>query len=238
MIPNATLAPPVTICVLCYGDYPQLAERILGSLLRHTRREDFRLRLGLNAVSAETERVLEQLLPQFELDLLVRSNVNLYKNPMMRRLFHDRPLETSWTVWFDDDSYPFRPDWLNMLGLESRLEPRVDIWGRKCFIRGGDRHREFVRNSPWHQGLELENDDRPGGCRIGFVVGGFWAIRTIWLRRMDWPDRRLIQTGEDYIFGEALRQNGAVIGNAFSGVAISQAARRTPAEMPCGEVHI
>ncbi len=230
------LEPPVTICVLCYGNYPQIAQRILASLSLHTRREQFLLRIGLNAVSPATDRVLERMFLLSHWELLVRSETNLYKDPMMRRLFYDKPLQTEWTLWFDDDSYVFRDDWLDILRCESQLSPEVDMWGKKCFIRGDDKHREFIRASAWYRGLEPENDDRPGGCRISFAVGGFWAIRTIWLHRLDWPDRRLIQSGDDYIFGEALRQHGARVGTAFSGIAINQAPRRAPPQMPTCEV--
>jgi hypothetical protein len=230
------LGPPVTVCVLCYGIYETLAERVLTSLLNNTRREHFKLRLGLNAVGAATDQVVENLLAQFDVDLLVRSSVNLYKDPMLRRLVHDRPIETGWTLWFDDDSYVFRGDWLEMLSCESKLNPAVDMWGKKCFVRGGQKHREFIRAAPWFRGLEPTPDDRPGGCRIYFVVGGFWAIRTSWLYRLNWPDPRLLHFGEDYMFGEAMRQNGGRIENAFSGVAIDRAPRRAPAGTPRSEV--
>jgi hypothetical protein len=224
------LQPPLTICVLCYGDYAGLAERVLASLLDHAKRDAFRLRLGLNAVGAATDQVLEKLLPQFDVDQVVRSEVNLYKDPMLRRLIHDQPIATGWTIWFDDDSYVFRKDWLEMLCCQSTLKPAVDMWGQKCFVRAGDKHREFIRSAPWFRGLELADDDRPGGCRIHFIVGGFWAIRTAWLCRLNWPDPRLSHFAEDYMLGEAMRQHGALIGNAFSGIAINQAPRRVPAE--------
>lgn len=229
---NHALRPPVTICVLCYGDYPQLAERVLTSLLSNTGRQDFRLRLGLNAVSATTDQLITKLLPRFEVDLVVQSRVNIYKEPMFRRMIHDRPIATDWTLWFDDDSFVFRKDWLAMLGLESALNPEVDMWGKKCFVRGGEKHRRFIRSAAWFRGLDPEPDDRLGGCRINFIVGGFWAIRTAWLYRLNWPDPRITHFGEDQMLGEAMRQHGARIGNAYSGVAIDKAPRRAPAGAP------
>jgi len=230
------MEPPVTIGVLCYGNHECLAERVLTSIHRNTRRQDFRLRLGLNAVGPTTRALIRRLLPKFDVDLLVRSKVNLYKEPMLRRLLHERPIRTEWFIWFDDDSFIFREDWLQMLQCESALNPQIDMWGKKCFVRCGEKHREFVRAAKWSRGLELDEDDRPNRWRISFALGGFWAIRTRWLYLLDWPDPRLIQYGADYMLGEALRQNGARIGNAFSGVAIDQAQRRIPSETPRCEV--
>ena len=48
------LDPPVTICVLLYGDHFFLCERFLPSLLKHTPPDAFHLRIGLNAVCDRT----------------------------------------------------------------------------------------------------------------------------------------------------------------------------------------
>jgi GT2 family glycosyltransferase len=226
------LSPPVTVCVLCYGNYPTLAQRCLGSLACHTPLAGVRLRLGLNSVCAETEKVLEQLLPHFDVELLVHSETNLYKNGMMRRLFYDKPIQTPWTIWFDDDSFVFRADWLHLLQIESRLRPEIDMWGRKCFIRGDDWVRDFISTAAWFRGLEPEPDNQPGKFRVNFAVGSFWALRTCWIYELNWPDRRLVHIAEDYMLGEALRQAGARIAHAQSGVKVNQAKRRTPPEMP------
>jgi hypothetical protein len=106
------------------------------------------------------------------------------------------------------------------------------MWGHKCFIRGDDWTREFIASADWFRGVELETDDRPGNFRVSFGVGGFWALRTSWIYRLDWPDRRLVQFGEDFMLGEALRQSGGRVGHCHSGVIINDAKRRAPPEMP------
>jgi GT2 family glycosyltransferase len=226
------LSTPVTVCVLCYGNYPQLAQRCLGSLALYSPLARVRLRLGLNSVCGETEQVLKELLPYFDVELLVRSQTNLYKNGMMRRLFYDEPIHTPWTIWFDDDSFVFRGDWLHLLQIESRLRPEMDMWGHKFFIRGDDWARDFILSAAWYRGLKPEPDDRPGNFRVNFAAGGFWALRTSWIYDLEWPDRRLVHIAEDSMLGEALRQAGARVGHAHSGVKINQAERRTPPEMP------
>lgn len=230
--PAPPLAAPVTICALCYGHHPDLAERLLTSLWRHTTPESFQLRIAANAPSAATLRVFDRLLPRLSPRHVVVSEENLYKAPMMRRLLYDQPIETPWTLWFDDDSFVYRSDWLFMLECRSRQDPRVDMWGRKLFIRAGEAHRHFISEAPWYRNRDLSPDGRPGCYRLDFIGGGFWAIRTRWLTELNWPDPRLVHFGDDYMLGEALRQQGASIGNAFSGVAIGQAVRRAPANTP------
>jgi hypothetical protein len=231
--PDVTaLHPPVTICILCYGNYPDLARRLLESLIQHTRFQAYRLRLGLNAISDATSAVVDRLLPHLPVETVIRSETNLYKLPMMRRLFYDSPLETDWTIWFDDDSYVWRSDWLAMLHCQSRLHPEVAMWGQKLFVRGDDELRAFVSQSTWFTGVELLPDEDPKKCRLEFIAGGFWAVRTTCIHALHWPDPRLIHFGDDYLLGEALRQRGLAIGSASSGVAINQCPRRAPAETP------
>jgi GT2 family glycosyltransferase len=227
---RAPLLPPVTICVLCYGDHPVLARRILENLRRYTPPHDYKLRLGLNGVCEETREFVRQIAAFLPVELIIESPTNLYKVGMMRRLFCDAPLSTGWVIWFDDDSFPYRGDWLKMLALSSALEPEVDMWGKRLFIHAGDGHVQFIREAPWYRNLEPIQQH---GCyRLDFIAGGYWAIRTSLLRLLDWPDRRLIHFGDDYFLGEALRQSGAVLGQATSGVIINNAPRRAPSDAP------
>jgi hypothetical protein len=231
-VPVGFLSPPVTVCVLCYGDHPNLARRLLKSLRSFIPQGAVRLRLGLNAVSDRTRAVVGEALFGLEPEVLVDSKENLFKLPMMRRLFYDRPLATPWTIWFDDDSYVYRSDWLTTLSWHSQLRPDVDMWGRRLFVRVDEESRSFVRTAPWFRGLELATDTEAGMYRLDFIAGGFWAIRTSCLHRLGWPEARLLHFGDDYMLGEALRQDGRVLGQCFSGVAINRAARRAPTDTP------
>ena len=40
-----------TVCVLLFGDYTQLAERVLSSLSRPAWRDKFQLRIGCNKIA-------------------------------------------------------------------------------------------------------------------------------------------------------------------------------------------
>jgi hypothetical protein len=97
----------------------------------------------------------------------------------------------------------------------------------------------FVRQSDWYRGLPPPSW-RPGGKgafdferrgtgdgRWYFILGGCWLIRTRTMRALDWPDRRLIKTGDDVFLGEAIRQNGWKLGDIGTpGVALNTELRR------------
>ena|SRR2546425_732438 len=111
-----TMLPKITICVLTYGDYPRLAERVLESIRCRCPRSEYRLVVGANSVGVETLRYIQSLETKGAIERLIVSPVNLYKCPMMRRMFAGIESEFIW--WFDDDSYVSEPNALpEWLGL-------------------------------------------------------------------------------------------------------------------------
>jgi hypothetical protein len=64
-----------------------------------------------------------------------------------------------------------------------------------------------------------------------FALGAFWAIRTEVRQLLDWPGPRLIHADEDFLLGEALRQNFFRIENFNYGVKVNDAPR---APQKCG----
>jgi len=228
---------PMTAAILFYGDFPGLAERLLRTLTLSSSAKDLRFRFGLNAVSKATRKVLDGFLPLLEPEMVIDSPVNLYKAGMMRHLFYDRPIGTPWTIWFDDDSYVRRCDWLQMLVLHSERRPTVDMWGQKMSIRLWPELELFLKNSPWYRGREWLQGEN-GNARVMFIAGGYWAIRTSWLQRLNWPDARLLHFGDDYLLGEAIRQSRGELGNCASGVAVNSELRRAPINTPsCVVLH-
>jgi hypothetical protein len=99
------------------------------------------------------------------------------------------------------------------------------LWLRDPFVL------DWIKAASWYQGLpclrgrDLEGHDAAKFC---FATGGFWAARTAVLRHLDWPDRRLIHANEDFLLGEALRQNQFRLGSFKYGVNINDAPRRNP----------
>jgi GT2 family glycosyltransferase len=221
---------PVTICVLCYGPNASLAERFLESLFRNTDPSLFLLRAGLNEVEAATHSLLSKYANQFgNIELFVEPK-NIFKNPLMRRMFNERPIPSEWTIWCDDDTHFTRPDWLQRLALKIEAYPEVAMWGwihvlwrRDQEILNWIRLATWFRGVPFRKGTDL--DGKPA-IEFRFAPGAFWAIRTEVLRFIDWPDPRLVQADEDFILGEALRQNSLRIENFKYGIKVNDAPRR------------
>ncbi len=217
--------PPVTICVLTYGDYPRLARRCLESIRRCCDRASYRLVVGANAIGAETTTYLRRLQRAGHIDRLLASRVNLNKCPMMRRLF--RRIDTEFIWWFDDDAYITQPGTLTRWLQAARTSPpRTVLWGRGYVCNDTPVFTnlpdvvEFVRTASWYGGLTPPSW-KPGGKgefnfrgqgtgdgRWLFITGGCWLIRSRVIRALDWPDRRLIKLGDDVLLCEALRQQG------------------------------
>jgi len=237
-------AKPVTICVLTYGDYLQLARRVLGSIFTHCDRADYDLVVGANEPSPPVESFLREQAAAGRIDRLEISPTNINKNPMMRRMFQG--IATPYIWWLDDDSHL-----IDDTALERRVAaavaapPEVVLWGDLCFCESSrafthlKKPSEFVRAASWYRGLpppawraggKGEFDFMglgKGDGRWFFIPGGDFFIRTSAVRAMDWPDPRLVKNGEDVFLGEAVRQQGWKLGHIEpSGVVVSDAPRR------------
>ena len=226
----------VTICVICYGQHPGLAQRFLTSLYQYTRTDLFSLRIGLNAACGETIELAHAAACEHGNIWIHSEPRNMFKSPLMARLFSLKPIETEWVIWFDDDSFPYRDDWLPGLRLRMETQPEVAVWGNLFFTDADEGAVQFIRTASWFRGKPFNHakptsewSERP---LLSFAEGGFWAAKAEVLKALQWPDTRLIQNGDDYFFGEALRQNGYRIGRYKSGVRINQAQRRGPGDPP------
>jgi hypothetical protein len=188
-----------TVCVLTYGEYTPFFARCFESVLAHTPRDKIELRLGFNDADASfqhawellhptedtlRERALSDTLTHFAfrsadgLPVQVwKSQVNLYKEPMARLLYHGEPLETEYAVWFDDDSY-VRADWWPE--LEPLLQSGVEYIGPHWWVDYLPGQTEMIRHQPWYR--EVSFDTRHGREGVWFVTGGFLAVRSECLR--------------------------------------------------------
>lgn len=243
MKPKPT-TPPLTVCVLTYGDHFGLARRCIDSIRAHTDRALYQLVVGANAVGRETRDHLRALERSGDIDRVHRSRQNLNKCPMMRRMFHG--VSTPYLCWFDDDSYVTESGALERLLNVARRSPSSTVmWGQlaTCVYPSTfidiDEAEAFVRTARWYRGLtppgwepggkgEFNFEGRGrGDPNWNFIIGGFWLIRTRAFRALNWPDRRLIKQSDDVLLGEAVRQQGWNLENTgAAGIAINQAPRR------------
>lgn len=211
---------PITVCVLTYGDYLPLVRRCVDSLYKWVPPEIFHLRLGMNAVTAPVREWAKQLTEKGNVTLY-DSPENLFKYPMMRRMFEGLP--DGWVLWFDDDSYADRSSWL--LSLSQLMLPVYGVLGKKYFSNLKTGQPAWIEKAAWYTGRPLES--RKGKPISTFATGGFWAAQTAVIKKLDWPDPRLANNGGDIMFGAACWQHEVVVKQVYDGsVKISAHPRR------------
>lgn len=232
--PLAIAAPsanfPVTVCVLAYGSNVRIARRFLDTLYKYTDPVLFRLRAGLNEAEPATCKLFREYASRFGNVTQFVAPRNIFKSPMMRRMFYETPLATAWTIWCDDDTHFTRHDWLQRLGLKMEQAREICLWGKLYTLWRNDRQIvNWIREAAWYRGKPCVQGRDPRGraaVKFTFATGGFWAIRTDVLQKLNWPDPRLIQAHDDFLLGEAMRQNDLRMGRYDYGVAINDAPRR------------
>lgn len=239
----STQDPDFCVCVLLYGANSycvRMAQRVINTPLRLLGERGISFRFGLNAVGDETRDIVRSAVAEsFPGAIVVDSPDNIYKYPMMRRLFYSEPIVAPFTMWFDDDSC-IVPD------------TDVDVWltrirqQMQAYTMLGSVHKErlignqsgWVKEQHWYNGREPQ-------AYTQFAAGGWWTIRTDVLTRFNWPTTVFKHRGGDVMLGELLRQHNLPLGhfrdnlwinaNAF-GVE-SQSTRRGQPELPIGYDH-
>lgn len=257
MVPLPTLSRDqkpkvgVTICVLLYGDYLELASRCLNSILPN---DGIPVIVGMNACSEATGTYVEELRKRFPTQVsVVKSATNIHKYPMMRRMFYGpgSAIRTTHVAWFDDDSY---------------LTASVADWNQHVSSRFGEFEllgsvytqplqgcqADWIEDQPWYRGQSVrvkatdsqrQRRQRPNPYRVRFVTGGYWVATMQHLRMYDWPwPQRLDHNGGDVMLGEMYRQQNLRVVHDKYGVAInadrdgreSKAVRRGYTSRPIG----
>lgn len=205
-----------TICVLFYGpaQYHGLHMRCLNSIISTCPPNRIDLRVGSNELCEETCAVLDRLVDHKVITKHYRHHENAFKYPVMREMFHDpeRPIETNYLIWFDDDSIADRnPQWLSLLTQTIVANPDAGLFGADMTIRLSASQQQTYRSRPWYRGLPFRMKNHkpaPNGDNTVFVAGGFFCIKTAAMRAADVPDITLTHNGGDYTIGEQLYQTG------------------------------
>lgn len=211
-----------TVCVLLYGDYPELAERCLQSLSR-------------GGVPAGSVRVFanacsERTLASLNLSVIECSGSNIYKYPAMRRMFYSEilPITTPYVMWFDDDSC-LRPSVTSQWFADTMravVLSDADLAGALYQRAWQGRQREWVQEQPWYRGRELPEQQVP------FVQGAWWVAKLDSLWEIDYPWPTLQHNGGDMLLGVAAKQHDWLVLPYSVGVAINADEHLTESAAP------
>ena len=211
----------ITIFVLCYGNYPELARRCIGSILRTVPVDSLDLRIGANAAAEETVDYLYST-PASRVYIHEKND---FKYPVMREMCYDAetPITTKYFAWFDDDTWIVRSDWLVQLcrTILATSDQLCGAYGTPMFhdtamyAKNGHNPRQWFQDAVWHQGRNMHRAGRSAaaadGSLIHFPVGWHWAMRTETMHRAQIPDSRLQHNGGDITIGEQIHQLGLKI---------------------------
>ncbi len=220
------------VLALFYGNHPELARRCGHTLRALWNTGAVDLRLGLNAVSRETEAVLDELLPGVPRAV---ADPQVYKYPMLRRLLADYQGDATHLMWFDDDSF-LRLDvdvrgWLQ--AVTRRAEAARGSLGSVYRQALTPAQQDWIRAQSWFRGRELPHE-------LLFNTGGWFVVPLELVRRCGWPEEGLRHGGGDITLGALLHQHGLEPEQFRVGLAInadaqgreSAAARRGVDEAP------
>ena len=205
------------ICTVTYGDYPELIGRTLESIKVSIPLESCvkDIRIGLNEVSdASFQYVMDwaahfgRCCPVFVYRPV--GNVNVGKYPLMRRMFQEEPTvfsESEFVMWLDDDSYfdlsESLQDWWNHV---SCCLQEHTVVGLIHHIRSRGNQHLGIKEQPWYTGKSID-----GRHRFRFATGAWWAARSSFLEKWDYPFSEIHHNGGDSILGELCRQQEASI---------------------------
>jgi hypothetical protein len=209
----------VCVCVLFYGsdDYCyQLAQRVLNDPMRRLAQQNVEFRFGFNAIGAETRAfVSQQIADHFSGATVVDCPENIYKYPIMRRMFYAEPLQARAVMWFDDNSC-ITPDtdidhWL------SRIMRQLD----GCALLGSvytqglvGRQADWIKAQPWYAGKQP-------GPYVKYAADSWWVMRAEPLVQFDWPSTDIAHHGGDVMLGELCRQQDLTLCHFRDGVLIN-----------------
>ena len=223
-----------TVCVLCYGPHTSLAVRCLESLRAAIQQgagwvQD--IRIGLNDVAPETRAYVQEWacgLSAYGCNVYVFDpGRNVYKYPLMRRMFHDRsqtPELGDMVMWFDDDSYlePVSAAWWKQLAILCDTHAMV---GQRWRMPVQRNQLAWCASQPWWNPrigppVPVLHAGRTQQC-FEFCQGAWWVLRSDVIRRLNWPIPELRHNGGDSLLGEVLRHCELPVARFDRGVRIN-----------------
>jgi hypothetical protein len=215
-----------SVNLLVYGNYPELAARCLGSIVKTADPTLVaEVRVGMNEVCDATRDLVTAAMDSSPVPFYVyeekKSGANVLKYPMMRRMLYDpqHPLPYQWqprVMWFDDDSYVKggKEFWRKAAdAFEAAGSPLMGSCYHACYHWTDAETRAFY-GQPWY-------GRQPVSPMPMFVTGGWWVADLEFLSKWDYPFRELRHNCGDIILGEVMRQQGLKPHHYRDGVAIN-----------------
>lgn len=218
---HSIIGGKITACVLCYGPYPELARKSITSLLETIPPERLDLRVATNQVPQATIDFLRTL----PITKLYLNSENRYKYPVMREMLHDKqaPIQTKYMVWFDDDTWIVKPQWIKDLAetiinfhpYNFRMFGNLLYHDLNIYSKNSVSPLKWFKEARWWRDRPLRarggHAEVPNGSVIDFAVGWCWALSTELIKLADIPDVRLQHNGGDITIGEQVHQAGYLI---------------------------
>lgn len=142
------------------------------------------------------------------IDSAVVCNKNINKDPMMRLLLE---LTTAkYVLWMDDDSHFTDPKWFDR--MSAFLDQEFDCAGHIFYMHKSKEYIEFLQKRPWWRGNEFFLEPQHEKT-VWFATGGLWIAKTEFLKKHDFPDKKMIKKADDLLLGDLIsQQHGNLIG--------------------------
>jgi hypothetical protein len=209
----------VCVCVLFYGageKYLSLAKRVLNASMRQLANLNVEFRFGCNAIGESTREYLQaQASEYFHGALFFEEAQNVFKYPLMRRMFNERMITAPVTIWFDHDSYIEEnidaESWLNRI---VRQLGSCKMIGSIHKGKLNESQLAWVNRQAW-----TTTDAEPH--YLSYATGSWWALNTDVLYRYDWPPPNLQQKGGDLLLGELFKQQNLSLCHFRDGLRIN-----------------
>ena len=227
-----TSPPFTTIFVLMYGEYPRMHKRMLQALASGTEGLDVEVRIWLNQLGKESLALVEaNRQPEW---VTYFSEDNVPKYTAMRLMFNDpeKPIESPWITWFDDDTWIVDKTWFTTAKRHIDNDPKLAYLGEVWFVHHLPGQWDFIKVSDWFNDKPPQKIQQKPGIR--FCTGGYVWLRTDWVRKLDIPDKRLVHNGGDTLTGEAFRQWDIHPKHCNRGIKVNDGKRRGRSDRPAG----
>jgi hypothetical protein len=223
LVDSPHIGGKITLFVLLYGPYFEMHTRCLRAIQNTTNKNNLELRVYCNNTDKRTSDLCKDLFNDGVISVIYSSDVNKFKYPCMREMFHDEkfPITTKWSLWFDDDTMcDVDPLWFDKMcsAINSACisDPSFGMLGPVYHFAMQPKHAEWIKKADWYKKKYFRDKiGKPtvNGNKIVFTTGSCWAIKTEAIAKANIPDVRLTHNGGDICIGEQLWQNDYTLKN-------------------------